>query len=265
MIYHSTIETVYYILPVLGFAVGLFGTILGGGGGFFFLPALTLIIGAPAQTAVITSLVATLPVCMVGSAGHYRKGNINWQIGLIFSIAGIAGAFAGTAITGLISNETLKIAFGIYSVLIALKMGVDTWKKQYNSTNKNQQHSGKRISQRLKGPVYGFFAGTITGTFGTSGTAPVLAGLFSLNIPLKLVIGTSLMIVLINTTFAIGAHALVGQVDLTLVEFLTAGSAAGALLGPKILSAINTDKSESKFRYVYALVMIIIGIFMITD
>jgi uncharacterized membrane protein YfcA len=265
MIYHSTIETVYYILPALGFAVGLFGTMLGGGGGFFFLPALTLIIGVPAQTAVMTSLVATLPVCIVGSTGHYRKGNINWQIGAVFSIAGIAGAFAGVAVTGIISHDALKIAFGIYSVLIALKMVFDTWKKRYNSANKNKRHHRKGISKKLKGPVYGFLAGTITGTFGTSGTAPVLAGLFSLNIPLKLVIGTSLMIVLVNTIFAIGAHALVGQIDLTLVGFLTAGSASGALLGPKILSAINTDKSENKFRYVYALVMIAIGILMITD
>ena len=66
MIELSEIEPVYYLLPLVGLLIGLLGTMLGGGGGFFFLPILTLLFGVPAQTAVITSLVATLPICIVG-------------------------------------------------------------------------------------------------------------------------------------------------------------------------------------------------------
>ncbi|MEL7589078.1 MAG: TSUP family transporter, partial [Prolixibacteraceae bacterium] len=102
-----------------------------------------------------------------------------------------------------------------------------------------------------------------TGTFGTSGTAPVLAGLLSMQMPLKTVIGTSMLIVLANAFFAVGAHFLVGRIDLTLVGFLTAGSAIGALIGPKLLANAKTERSEGKFRYGYAAVMLALGILMI--
>jgi len=263
MIFHSSIEPIYFILPLVGFLIGLFGTMLGGGGGFFFLPILTLLIGVPPQIAVITSLVATLPICLVGTLGHYQKTNINIRIGVMFSLTGVVGAFAGARIAGMVSPEQLKAGFGIYSILIALNMALGARKKKMAESAQRVGSGGSGPGKRIKGSIFGLFAGFITGTFGTSGTAPVLAGLFSMGIPLKLVIGTSLMVVLVNTLFAVGAHFLVGRIDLMLVYFLTAGSIAGAILGPKILTRIKTDQSESKVRFLYAGVVAAIGILMI--
>jgi len=263
MIFHSSIEPVYFLLPVCGFIIGLFGTMLGGGGGFFFLPILTLLLKVPAQTAVITSLVATLPICMVGAYGHYRKDNINFRIGSLFATTGILGAFIGTAVTTRISAGQLKAGFGVYSVLIALNMAVNTWQKKKNEDNGKEPQKTSGIVKITKASFFGLFAGTITGTFGTSGTAPVLAGLFSMRIPFKMVIGTSLWVVLVNTIFATGTHFLIGKIDLTLVYFLTAGSAVGAITGPKLLAKTKIDRSENKARYWYAAVMAALGILMI--
>lgn len=83
-----------------------------------------------------------------------------------------------------------------------------------------------------------------------------------MRIPLKLVVGTSLLIVFVNTFFAVGAHFLVGKIDLTLVWFLTAGSLLGSLLGPRLLSNLKTDNSENKVRYIYAIVMVVLGVLM---
>ncbi|WP_163713272.1 sulfite exporter TauE/SafE family protein [Mangrovibacterium lignilyticum] len=258
MIFHSPIEPIYFLLPLLGFIIGLFGTMLGGGGGFFFLPILTLLLHVPTQTAVITSLVATLPIGLVGSVGHYRKQHINFKIGMLFALVGIIGAFIGAGITSRISSEQLKTSFGIYSILMALNIAYGTYKKK-KAEGEGKTHNQSRKHKVLKGSFFGLFAGLITGTFGTSGTAPVLAGLFSLRIPIKMVIGTSLLIVLVNTFFAIGAHFLVGKIDLTLVYFLTAGSALGAISGPRLLSKTKIDRSENNARYWYALVMVALG------
>lgn len=72
----------------------MLGSLLGGGGGFVFLPLLTLVVGVPAQTAVVTSLVATLPVCIAGSVAHFRRGNIDFKVGAVFALSGIIGAVA---------------------------------------------------------------------------------------------------------------------------------------------------------------------------
>ncbi|WP_340113868.1 sulfite exporter TauE/SafE family protein [Maribellus mangrovi] len=263
MIFYSEYQSIYLILPLIGFLLGLFGTMLGGGGGFFFLPVLTLIIGAPAQVAVPTSLTATLPIGLVGTIGHFRRGNVDFKTGKVFVLAGIVGALAGAAITGYISSKQLKIAFGVYSILIALNMSFSTWKKKKCEVNGEELKELSPLSRIFRGSFFGLFAGAISGTFGTSGTAPVMAGLFSMRLSLKMVVGTSLLIILINAMFAIGAHFLVGRIDLTLVGFLTSGSVVGALIGTRWLSRIKVAKAENNIRHVYALVMIVIGILMI--
>ncbi|HCE57751.1 MAG TPA: sulfite exporter TauE/SafE family protein [Prolixibacteraceae bacterium] len=259
----SEIQNIYYILPLAGLIIGLSGTFLGGGGGFFFLPVLTLLIGVPTQTAVITSLVATLPICVVGSLGHFHKGNIDFKVGLKFGLAGIFGTLIGVSITSIITADQLKISFGIYSIIIALNLVVTTWSKNRAENIKAERKTLTGFSRNIQSSFFGFFAGVIAGTFGTSGTAPVLTGLFALRLPLKLVIGTSLLVVLSNTIFAVGAHFLIGKIDFTLVCFLTVGSMIGAVIGPKFLSKIKTDKSENEVRYLYAAVMIVLGILMI--
>ena len=139
MIDFSEIQDIYFILPLLGFIIGLFGTMVGGGGGFFFLPILTLLLKVPAQAAVITSLVATLPICIVGSLGHYRKNNIDFKVATLFMVTGIIGAFIGAEITSRISDLALKTAFGIYSILIALNMALSAKKNTIEREKEKQK------------------------------------------------------------------------------------------------------------------------------
>ena len=261
MIFYSSFEPIYLLLPVIGFIIGMFGTMLGGGGGFFFLPILTLIVGVPPHIAVATSLAATLPICVVGTLGHYRIGNVDFKAGTVFIIAGVFGAFAGAGITRLLTEKQLKVSFGVYALLIALNLVYTTWKKKKEEERENGVPNSE-IRRLGKGSFFGISAGLIAGTFGTSGTAPVLAGLFSMRLPLKIVIGTSLVVVLANTLFAVSAHFVVGRIDLTVVGFLTSGSVIGAMLGTRFISKAKVDKKENNIRYVYALVMAGIGILM---
>ena len=264
MIYYSSFENNFLWLPVIGFVIGLFGSMIGGGGGFIFIPLLTLLFNVPAQVAVPTSLAATLPICIVGSVGHYQAGNINMRIGMLFVSAGILGAFIGAGFTSIMTTSQLKIGFGIYAILIALQMIYNNIKKSRSEAKGLEQPDKSRTYKFSRSIIFGFLAGIISGTFGTSGTAPVLAGLFALQLPLKIVIGTSLVIISMNTVFALGAHFLLGKIDLTLVYFLSAGAILGAFAGPKIISSIKIDRAENSIRYWYALGMIIFGILMIT-
>ncbi len=263
MIFHSSFENSYLWLPLIGFTIGFFASVIGSGGGFFFLPALILIYNVPTQTAVATSLAATLPICIVGSIGHFRSNHIHVKIGGIFALAGILGAVAGAGFSNLLTSGQLKTGFGIYSMLIALQILISYWRLQ-NFRKKGvevPEMSGRKRNR--KGSYYGFMAGVVTGTFGTSGAAPVLAGLLSMNIPLKVVAGTSLMIITVTTFSALSTHFLIGKMDLTLVWFLTSGAVIGAFTGPRFLAGIKTDKAESPARLWYAVVLLIFGTLLI--
>jgi uncharacterized protein len=263
MIFHSSFEYYYLWLPLVGFLIGFIGSLLGGGGGFFFIPVLTLLFNVPTQIAVATSLAATLPIGIVGSFGHYHNGNINLRLGLAFAIAGIFGALSGASLTNLMTTGQLKVSFGIYSILMALLMIISNWREKRADANGIRIPDRSNFQKISRGTFFGFLAGVITGTFGTSGTAPVQAGLFTMRMPIKLVVGTSLMVSCVNTFSALGAHFLVGEIDLTLVYFLTAGTIIGALAGPKLLAGIKIGHAEGPIRLWYALGMIAFGIIMI--
>ncbi len=262
MIFHSDFETYYLWLPVFGFIIGFFGSLIGGGGGFFFLPVLMLFFQVPAQVAVTTSLAATIPVCIVGSISHKRKKNLDMKIGLIFALGGVLGAFGGAAFTNMLTSRQLKMAFGIYSIIMALHIIWNTRKKKKTEAAGNKVKELSNRSKITQSSIYGILSGIVTGSFGTSGTAPVLAGLFAISMPLKLVVGTSLLIAGFNTISALGAHFLVGMIDLTLVYLLTFGTMVGAFIGPRILAGYDIQKAENPVREWYSVGMIVFGVFM---
>ena len=259
----ESFETIHLILPFIGFVIGLVGTIVGGGGGIFFLPILTLFFNVQPHVAVATALAATIPICLIGSVGHHYKGHIDYRTAKLFLIGGIVGALSGAMIAKQISPNTLKSSFGIYAILIAFYIGYRTWKQNKNR-DKNQIYVQISPILRIgKGSFFGLLAGIISGTFGTSGTAAIIAGLFALRLPVKLIIGTSLLVVLITSLFALAAHFMLGEIDILLLILLTLGSSFGSLVGPKTLSTINTEKIEKQIRYSFVIILILMGFILV--
>jgi uncharacterized protein len=263
MIFHSPFQHSYLWLPLIGLIVGMVGSMVGGGGGFVFPPALIILFNVPAQVAVATSLAATLPICLVGAAGHYRNGNLDLRTGIAFGSAGIIGAISGAAITGLLSPAQLKTTFGIYIVSLALIMMFNDRREKQRRSNNDDSPVMPATGLIRKKSLYGFTGGIISGTFGTSGTAPVLAGLFAIRLPLKLVAGTSLMIIFINTVSALTGHLILGVIDLTLVWFLTGGTILGALAGTRLTTLLNFEAKERTIRKSFAYLILCFGVVMI--
>lgn len=262
MIFHSSFQFSYLWLPLIGLVVGIAGSMIGGGGGFVFPPALILFFKVPAHIAITTSLAATLPICLLGAAGHYRNGNLDLSTGLTFGIAGIVGALSGTIITGLLSPEQLKNIFGVYIIIIALLMLYNNHKDKKKTERRHykNRHVVKRVSA---GSFYGFAGGIVSGVFGTSGTAPVLAGLFAIKLPVRLIAGTSLLVIFINTVSALTGHLFLGVIDLTLVLFLTIGTIIGALTGPRLTLGLNIGKREVFVREFFVFLILAFGIIII--
>jgi len=66
----------FYLLPFIGFLIGLLVTLIGGGGGIFYVLLLTIFYKVDMPTAVSTSLATIIPTTFVASISHHRSGNL---------------------------------------------------------------------------------------------------------------------------------------------------------------------------------------------
>lgn len=100
-----------------GLLVGAGTGLVGAGGGFLVVPALTILGGLPIAVAVGTSLLVITMKSYAGLAGYLLSVQINWPFVLTFTAAAIAGSFIGAIFAGRLPEKTLRKGFG-YFVLV---------------------------------------------------------------------------------------------------------------------------------------------------
>jgi uncharacterized membrane protein YfcA len=107
---------------LLGFAAGTVGGLLGVGGGILFVPALSLILGQSHLDAEATSLLAIIPVAVVGAWRQQGYGNVNWRDGLAIGALSAAGAVIGAVIANSVPERGLEIAFACLVLVVAAQL-----------------------------------------------------------------------------------------------------------------------------------------------
>jgi uncharacterized membrane protein YfcA len=263
MTMNFTYDPSFLWLPLIGAAIGLLVTVFGGGGGLFYVPILTLLFHVPTQLAAATSLAATIPTVIVGSVEHYRKGNVNLQVGVIFGVAGLVGAFGGAYVSNLFSSALLQKLFGAYSLALTIPMILTSKNRLKNLGGEAKPFQLLTRSKILLCVFFGLLSGIMAGLFGTSGTASIVAGLYILGLPVTVIVGTSVLVVLFNAVSGFVGHLIVGQFNLLLVLLLGGGSVIGGFLGPRILARINVQTLEKVYGVLFILLVISFGIIML--
>ncbi len=263
MIMNFTYNPSFLWLPLIGAVIGLLVTLFGGGGGFFYVPILTLLFHVPTQLAAATSLAATIPTVIVGSIEHYRKGNVDLRVGLIFGVAGLIGALVGAYVSNLVSSALLQKLFGAYAIALTIPMVLTSRNRLKNPGGEAKESQPLPSSKIILCAFFGILSGIMAGLFGTSGTASIVAGLYILGLPVTVVVGTSVLVVLFNAISGFVGHLIVGQFNLILLLFLGSGSVIGGFLGPRILAKINVQTLEKVYGALFILLVIGFGIVML--
>ena len=104
---------------LIGLAAGIVAGLLGVGGGALFVPALTIGLGLSQIDAEATSLLAIIPVALVGAWRQRTKGNADVRTGLELGALAVGGAAAGAAAANAVPDRALEIGFGLLILVIA--------------------------------------------------------------------------------------------------------------------------------------------------
>jgi uncharacterized membrane protein YfcA len=110
----------------IGVAAGVLAGLLGVGGGALFVPALVLLLGLTQRDAEATSLLAIVPVAMVGAWRQSRYGNLRLTEGVVAGVLAVPGSIAGVALVNVLPDRAVQLAFAAFLVVIAARLARDS-------------------------------------------------------------------------------------------------------------------------------------------
>ena len=110
------------LMLAAGVGAGLFGSLLGLGGGILIVPILTLGFGLPVREAIGVSLVCVI-VTSSAAAGVYLERRVaNLRLGMTLELFTAAGAIVGGAIAFLLDERLLAGLFAVVLAYVAVTM-----------------------------------------------------------------------------------------------------------------------------------------------
>jgi len=113
----------FLLLALIGLAAGIFGGMVGLGGGVIMIPAMIYLMGMSQISAQGTSLAIMIPpVGILAVMNYYKSGHINLKYALIIAIAFTIGGYFGSKIALNLPVATVKKIFGFALIVIALRM-----------------------------------------------------------------------------------------------------------------------------------------------
>jgi uncharacterized protein len=242
-------DPILWTLPFIGLVGGFLSGLLGLGGGVALLPLLTWVGRVPLKVATGTTLVQVIIAAATGVTIHYRGGRVNLRVGFVLGISGIVGGLVGSFLSVYLSTRFLEWIF-LVVVGIAITL-FSTQRKLYD------HHDTRRDFKKVTGSLIGFGVGSLTGLLGVGGGFIIIPlMIYCLDIPLRVAIGTSLLVILISSVGTLAVKYGIGQVHLLITLLVISGSVIGALLG-----AHASRRMAVRFLRL-ALLIILVSIFL---
>jgi uncharacterized membrane protein YfcA len=249
----------------LGFLIGISLGAIGGGGSILAVPALVYAAGQSPKHATTTSLVLVGLTALIGIAPHWRAGRVRFAAGTIFGLAGIGGSLLGSHRNASADPNVLLLAFAGLMLVAAYVM----WRR----VRKTPQPVGRSVGAAaaavvmparridanmvLKVVVTGSVVGFLTGFFGVGGGFVIVPGLvLALGFTMPEAIGTSLLVIAINSVIALSTRLQTGAIEWGTVIPFTVASLFGVVVGSRLAT---TRDSSSLQRWFVALLVIVAG------
>src|SRR6185437_6322447 len=271
------------VIVLLGFGVGLLSGMFGVGGGFLTTPLL-IFYGIPPTVAVASAATQVTGASVSGVMVHMRRGGVDLKMGGVMIAGGFLGSIIGAVLfRALQSTGQIDVVIGLLYVVILLGIGglmlidglkalgyLPTRSADQPRPRHNRWVASLPLRWRFHGsglyisPVapfaLGFFAGTLTVFLGIGGGFILVpAMIYILGMPARIVIGTSLFMVLAVSAGTTMVHAITTRaVDVVLAGLLLVGGVIGAQYGALLALRVKPDL----LRLALAVIILLVGLRM---
>jgi uncharacterized protein len=261
----------------IGLFSGLFGAMIGSGGGVFLIPLLTMLLGIPIKTAIGASIVAVIATSTASAIAYVGDELANIRLGMTLELATTIGAVLGGITAALLSKNVLS---GLFAAAMIPTI-VSLWRKQDEvyppARTQADQPSGpldatfydpnlrQDISYRVKrlplGMAISFVAGNLSGLLGIGGGAiKVPAMTLGMGIPIKAAAATSNFMIGVTAVASAYIYYSRGDVNPLIAVPTAIGVTVGALAGSRIGPKLRSKQLARIFSGVMALLALQMGL-----
>jgi uncharacterized membrane protein YfcA len=237
----------------LAFVAGTVFGIFGAGGSILLVPIVVYVLGVPVKSALGMSLFILMVTGIIAALAHARSMNVSWWIGTRWALAGILGAYAGGRVAEFIPEAVLLTTFAVVVVLAASLMIL----RRVPPVSTDPEHVPV-VKTIVVGTVLGFFTGII-GVGGGFLLVPALVLICGLDV--KHAIGTSLLIISINSLGGFLGFAAHESFPWQLTFTITAFNAAGSLLGERLGKPLPAHR----LRPAFGVFLLLVGAVMVAE
>jgi len=254
------------LIVLLGFLVGVLSGMFGVGGGFLTTPLL-IFYGIPPTVAVASAATQITGASVSGAMAHMRRGGVDMQMAGVMILGGLFGSIVGAALFRLLqSSGQIDVVIGFMYVVILTWIGGLMLKDSLIALGyvaakapgeAPRRHNRWVASLPLRWRFYssglyispvapmalGFLAGVLTVLLGIGGGFILVpAMIYLLGMPARVVIGTSLVMILAVSAATTMVHSLTTRaVDVVLAALLLVGGVVGAQYGAVLTTRLKPD------------------------
>ncbi|MBB4986490.1 MULTISPECIES: sulfite exporter TauE/SafE family protein [Streptomyces] len=236
--------------------VGLSLGALGGGGSILTVPILIYLAGQDTKEAITTSLFVVGVTSLAALVPHARARRVRWRTGLLFGGFSMAGAYGGGRVAEYVPGTALLVAFALMMLATAVAM---------LRKPRRGREAAPRIHAEL--PVRqiaaeGLAVGAVTGLVGSGGGFLVVPALALLGgLPMGMAVGTSLLVIGMNSFAGLAGHLSGVGIDWGLALTVTAAAVVGSLVGGRLAGRIPQDALRTAFGWF----VVVMGVFVLSQ
>jgi uncharacterized protein len=245
---------------VLAALIGLSLGLLGGGGSILTVPIFVYVLGFGAKESIAMSLAVVGVVSVVGAAGHWRAGNVNLRVALVFGSVAMVGTYLGARLAVYFSGGAQLALFAVVMLLAAVFM---LRGERPVVTPAAAQLADPARPARLPLALIvaeGLAVGVLTGLVGVGGGFLIVPALVLLaRIPMKQAVGTSLLIIAMKSST--GFLGYLGQVEVpwAFMALFTGVAILGIMGGTYLVRFV----SQAALKRAFAVFLLVMGSFIL--
>ncbi|MFE1774484.1 sulfite exporter TauE/SafE family protein [Streptomyces sp. NPDC059008] len=264
-----------------GLLIGLLLGALGGGGSVLAVPALVYLLGQSPHEATAGALIVVTVGAVTGLVCHARARRVRWAAGAAVGVLGTAGSYLGSRWSAELPSGVLMAAFAGLMLVVAAMLARRALRERRTTGTPTEGAMGApaattslpdpvrdgALPDPVRAPVRvsrvaatASAIGLLTGFFGVGGgfvVVPALTLVLGLEMPVA--IGTSLLVVLINSLTALGTRAGTIALDWPLLAGFAACAAIGSHLGPRLTARLHPRTLACAFAFLVTVVAVVMA------